>query len=162
MSDLYYIGLGGNLGDRIGYLRSALRRVGSLGKVVAVSRVYETAPQDFMDQGPFLNAVLALCTRLDPATLLDRLKRIERELGRSPGPRFGPREIDLDVLLGPETRETDPILPHPRMHERAFVLRPLADLDAKIEIPGRGRVGELLGVLSGQRVALYRESLDAP
>lgn len=162
MSDLYYIGMGGNRGDRLGYLRSALRRLRELGEVVGVSRVYETAPMDFLDQGPFLNAVVALRTNLEPAALLGRLKGIERELGRSPGPRFGPREIDLDVLMGPATRETDPILPHPRMHERAFVLQPLADLDANLQIPGRGRVGELLRALVGQGVVLYRDSLDAP
>ena len=119
-----YIGLGANLGDRAATLREAARRLGALGRITAVSSLYETEPVGFRDQPPFLNAVIALETGLTPAALFQGLLTIERELGRIRTFRNAPRTLDLDVLLLDDlVMETPELtLPHPRLHERAFVL----------------------------------------
>lgn len=163
MSETAFIGLGSNVGDRLGYLRAAVRAMEALGRVEAASRVYETAPVGFTEQGPFFNAVVRLVTTLAPLALLTGLKQIEADLGRRPGPRFGPREIDLDVLLQGERREDGPpALPHPEMHRRAFVLRPLLDLAPDLQVPGRGPVRDLLAAAGEQGIALTPHRLDAP
>jgi 2-amino-4-hydroxy-6-hydroxymethyldihydropteridine diphosphokinase len=138
-----YVGLGANLGDREGAIRAAAERLGA----VRLSTVRETEPWGYEDQPRFLNAVAELETELPPRALLDRLLEIERELGRiRGGPRWGPRTIDLDLLLYGDERldEPDLTVPHPRLHERRFVLQPLAELDPALEVPGRGRVDALL------------------
>jgi 2-amino-4-hydroxy-6-hydroxymethyldihydropteridine diphosphokinase len=143
-----YVGLGSNLGDREAALRSALDLLGE--DVVAVSSFRETDPVGYLEQPPFLNAAAALETELDPRALLERLLAIERELGRTrDGPRFGPRTIDLDLLLyeGSVIDEPGLVVPHPRMGERRFVLEPLAELDPDLAVPGQGRVSELLARL---------------
>lgn len=163
MSVTAYIGLGSNVGDRLGYLRQAVSRLRSLGEVVSVSKVYETAPVGYADQGHFLNAVVALRTTLAPETLLPALKNIEKLLGRKPGPRYGPREIDLDILVVGETvRETDPVLPHPEMHRRRFVLQPLADIAPALLVPGKGPVRDLLDALPDEGTTISPDMLDAP
>jgi 2-amino-4-hydroxy-6-hydroxymethyldihydropteridine diphosphokinase len=126
-----YVALGSNLGDRLGYLRravGALRAAGGI-EVAGVSSVYETDPVG-PPQPEYLNAVVRIETELVPHDLLRALKGIERELGRTPSERWGPREIDLDLLLyGEERLDTDElVVPHPRMAERAFVLVPLGEL----------------------------------
>jgi 2-amino-4-hydroxy-6-hydroxymethyldihydropteridine diphosphokinase len=125
------IGIGANLGDAAATVESAIERLGSLGAVVRRSALYRSEPWGVRDQPPFVNAVAALDTNLDPHALLAALKELERALGRVPGPRFGPRAIDLDVLTYDdlEVAETDLTLPHPRLLERAFVLVPLAEID---------------------------------
>ncbi len=107
-----------------------------------VSTVYETAPRDLEDQPPFLNAACRVASRLDPPELLGALKRIERALGREPGRRFGPRAIDLDILLWEGGTWADDALqvPHPRLAERRFAMVPLLDLDPDLALPE----GELL------------------
>lgn len=159
-----YIGLGGNLGDRMACLQDALRRMAPDMRWDAVSRVYATDPVGFLDQGEFLNAVARGETALPPEDLLARLKTIEADMGRRPGPRNGPREIDLDVLLyGGLVRENPPpALPHPRMHERAFVLRPLADIDPEAVIPGHGTARDLLARLTEQGTRVWPQKLDLP
>jgi 2-amino-4-hydroxy-6-hydroxymethyldihydropteridine diphosphokinase len=146
---LAYVGLGSNLGDREGAIRAAADAIGAR----RLSPVVETDPWGYEDQPRFLNAVAELETELDPRALLDLLLEVERSLGRvRTGPRWGPRTIDLDLLLYGEKRITEPDLevPHPRMHERAFVLEPLAALAPELEIPGRGTVSEALaGLQSG-------------
>lgn len=146
-----YVGVGANLGDREATIREAVRLLGD--DVVAVSRLRETEPWGYADQPPFLNGAILLETGLEPRALLDRLLAVERELGRSrDGPRYGPRTIDLDLLLYGDRVVDEPGLtvPHPRLHERAFALEPLLDLDPELEIPGRGRVSALLaGLQSG-------------
>jgi 2-amino-4-hydroxy-6-hydroxymethyldihydropteridine diphosphokinase len=146
---LAYVGLGSNLGDREGAIRAAADAIGAR----RLSPVVETDPWGYEDQPRFLNAVAELETELDPRALLDLLLAVERSLGRvRTGPRWGPRTIDLDLLLYGEKRITEPDLevPHPRMHERAFVLEPLAALAPELEIPGRGTVSEALaGLQSG-------------
>jgi 2-amino-4-hydroxy-6-hydroxymethyldihydropteridine diphosphokinase len=120
-------------------------------EVVAVSTLRETDPVGYEDQPRFLNGVAELDTELPPRELLGRLLEIERRLGRvrGQGPRFGPRTIDLDLLLvdGVILDEPGLTLPHPRLQERRFVLEPLAELDPALEIPGRGPVQALLAGL---------------
>ena len=146
-----YVGLGANLGDREATLRRAVDLLAERVEVTAVSRFRDTAPVGYTDQPRFLNAAARVETDLTPRELLDVLLAVERELGRvrEGAPRFGPRTIDLDLLLyGDETiAEPGLVVPHPRLHERAFVLEPLADLDADLAIPGRGRVGDLIAEL---------------
>ena len=146
-----YVGVGANLGDREATIRKAVELLG--GDVVAVSRLRETEPWGYADQPPFLNGALLLETGLEPRALLDRLLAVERELGRTrDGPRYGPRTIDLDLLLYEDVVLDEPglALPHPRLHERAFALEPLLDLDPDVAVPGRGRVADLLaGLQSG-------------
>jgi 2-amino-4-hydroxy-6-hydroxymethyldihydropteridine diphosphokinase len=143
-----YVGLGANLGDRKATMRRAIELLGD--EVVAVSSFRETDPVGYTDQPRFLNAAVALDTALSPRELLDRLLAVERELGRTrEGPRWGPRTIDLDLLLYGEQIVDEPGLrvPHPRVAERRFALEPLADLDPALTIPGAGPVSALLAGL---------------
>jgi 2-amino-4-hydroxy-6-hydroxymethyldihydropteridine diphosphokinase len=148
-----YVGLGSNLGDREGTLRRAVDQLAAEPgiDVLRVSRYLETDPVGYLDQPRFVNAVAELETDLPPRTVLDRLLEVERRLGRrrEPGARYGPRTIDLDLLLYGETVLDGPGLtvPHPRLHERRFVLEPLAELDPGLLVPGRGPVSALLAGL---------------
>ena len=141
-----YIGLGSNLGDREATIRAALA---ALPGVVAVSELRETAPVGVVDQPPFLNGAAALETELTPRELLDALLAVEQGLGRERRERWGPRTIDLDLLLyGDETIDEPGLdVPHPRLHERRFALEPLAELEPELVIPGRGSVKDLLAEL---------------
>ena len=147
-----YVGLGANLGDREAALRRALELLAAEPEIelVGVSHVRETDPVDYVDQPRFLNAAAALETTLTPRALLDRLLAVERALGRTrDGPRFGPRTLDLDLLLYADEVVDEPgvTVPHPRLHERRFALEPLADLDPTLVVPGRGRIQDLLAGL---------------
>jgi 2-amino-4-hydroxy-6-hydroxymethyldihydropteridine diphosphokinase len=126
------IGLGANLGDRATTLRAALVALGRAGTVVASSSLYRSAPWGVPDQPEFLNAAVLLETDLEPHELLEMLQSIERELGRTPGERWGPRALDLDLLTYDDRRITDVrlVVPHARMLERAFVLMPLSEIDS--------------------------------
>jgi 2-amino-4-hydroxy-6-hydroxymethyldihydropteridine diphosphokinase len=141
-----YVGVGANLGDREATIRSA---VDALPGVVAVSELRETDPVGVVEQPPFLNGAVALETDLPPRELLDMLLAVERGLGRERRERWGPRTIDLDLLLyGDETIDEPGLtVPHPRLHERRFALQPLLELDPELAIPGRGRVADLLAGL---------------
>jgi 2-amino-4-hydroxy-6-hydroxymethyldihydropteridine diphosphokinase len=127
-----YLALGSNLGDRLAHLQFAVDELAAAAgiEVVAVSRVYETAPVGGPPQDPFLNGVAAVDTELDPYALLALAQRIERGAQRVRIVRWGPRTLDVDVLLFDDLRLDDPdlILPHPRMWERGFVLAPLRDV----------------------------------
>jgi 2-amino-4-hydroxy-6-hydroxymethyldihydropteridine diphosphokinase len=132
------IGLGANLGDREANLRAAVARLSSLGTIEAVSSPYETDPWGNVDQPAFVNAAVVLETSLSPWALLDALLAIERDLGRDRDreERWGPRSIDLDLLLYDDVIAEDGlVVPHPRMHERAFVLVPLAEIAPDMEHP---------------------------
>jgi 2-amino-4-hydroxy-6-hydroxymethyldihydropteridine diphosphokinase len=148
-----YVGVGSNLGDRRATIDRALVELDAAPsvQVVAVSTLRETAPVGYLDQPPFLNGAAALETTLAPAALLELLLDVERRLGRvrGAGPRFGPRTLDLDLLLYDDETLEEPglVVPHPRLHERAFVLEPLAELDPSLEVPGKGRVSALLAGL---------------
>ena len=144
-----YVGLGGNLGDRRSYLEGALEllRADTGIRVAAVSSFRETDPVGYVDQPRFLNAVAAVETELPPRELLERLLAVERALGRErTGPRYGPRAIDLDLLLYGDEVIDEPglVVPHPRLAERAFVLEPLAELAPELALPDGRRVRELL------------------
>jgi 2-amino-4-hydroxy-6-hydroxymethyldihydropteridine diphosphokinase len=146
MKTTAYIGLGANVGDREATIEAALA---ALPGLVAVSRLRETDPVGVVDQPAFLNGVARLETELAPRRLLETLLAIERSLGRERRERWGPRTIDLDLLLSGSEVLDEPALtvPHPRLHERRFVLEPLAELDPGLVVPGRGPVGELLSKL---------------
>jgi 2-amino-4-hydroxy-6-hydroxymethyldihydropteridine diphosphokinase len=144
-----YVGLGANLGDRAATLERAidLLDAGTGIDLVAVSAFRETDPVGYLDQPQFLNAAVALETSLAPPQLLATLLDVERKLGRvREGPRYGPRTVDLDLLLMDDLVLDEPglELPHPRLHERVFALEPLAELDPELVVPGRGPVRQLL------------------
>jgi 2-amino-4-hydroxy-6-hydroxymethyldihydropteridine diphosphokinase len=128
-----YLGLGANIGDRARALQAAVDGLAAAAgvTVVAVSPVYETEPFGGPEQPEYLNAVVAVDTNRTPRQLLEIAKRLEDEAGRVPGERWGPRPLDVDVLLvgDDEVDEPDLVVPHPRLYERAFVMVPLADLD---------------------------------
>jgi len=144
-----YIGIGSNLDDPERQVRSAIEALGALpeSRVTRASRLYRALPWGMTEQPAFVNAAVALRTRLSARTLLDTLLATERARGRRrDGPRWGPRVLDLDILLYGESSfdEEGLHIPHPRIAERAFVLMPLADLDPDLVVPGHGRVRELL------------------
>ncbi len=147
-----YVGLGANLGDRAAMLRAALEQLAAEPEIslVAVSGFRETDPVGITDQPRFLNAAACVETELPARELLDRLLAVEGRLGRTrAGPRFGPRTIDLDLLLygDEEIVETGLHVPHPRLHERLFALEPLAELDPELVVPGRGPLAEIIAGL---------------
>ncbi len=154
-ASLAYVGLGANLGDARAALASALAALAGLADttLLRTSSVWRSAPID--SSGPdYLNAVAELRTSLAPLELLHRLQSIELAHGRERPYRNAPRTLDLDLLLydacALETPELT--LPHPRAHERAFVLAPLAELVPEIHVPGRGRVSDLLAAVADQRI----------
>jgi 2-amino-4-hydroxy-6-hydroxymethyldihydropteridine diphosphokinase len=133
MMPLAAIGIGSNVGDAAAHVRRAFVRLAELGTVVARSPLYRTAPWGVTEQEPFVNAAAALDTALEPRALLAALKRIEADEGRVATFRWGPRVLDLDILAYGDLRldEPDLIVPHARLHERAFALVPLAAIDAR-------------------------------
>lgn len=144
-----FVGLGANLGDREATLRRAVELLDGVAgvSVQKVSPWRETDPVGFTEQPVFLNGAVLVETTLPPRDLLAALLEVERRLGRKrEGPRFGPRTIDLDLLLvdGVVLDEPGLTLPHPRLHERRFALEPLADLDPELVVPGHGSVAALL------------------
>jgi 2-amino-4-hydroxy-6-hydroxymethyldihydropteridine diphosphokinase len=148
-----YVALGSNLGDREATIRAALAALDAATgvRVAAVSSLVETEPVGVVDQPRFLNGAAALDTSLDPEALLGLLLALERRFGRDREgvPAQGPRTLDLDLLLYGNARIHRPGLeiPHPRLHERAFVLAPLAELDPSLEVPGKGDIQTLLAGL---------------
>jgi 2-amino-4-hydroxy-6-hydroxymethyldihydropteridine diphosphokinase len=154
-----YIGLGSNLGDRELNLLAAGTKIAEMAevKVTQASSFYETEPVGYTEQGNFLNSVLKVSTTLRPRDLLRGLQAIENDLQRKRLFRWGPRSIDLDILIfGEEViQEEGLVIPHERLHERAFVLVPLLELAPDLVHPGTGkRIGEHLQALAkeGQRV----------
>jgi 2-amino-4-hydroxy-6-hydroxymethyldihydropteridine diphosphokinase len=153
-----FLGLGSNVGDRVGHLRAAVELLGERGvEVSAVSSVYETEPVgEILDQPDFLNAAIRIETALEPEALLDVCKAIEVERGRMlVGPRHGPRPLDVDLLLmdGVEMESERLTLPHREVTSRRFVLMPLLELDEGLALPDGTRLSEALaGLGEGERV----------
>jgi 2-amino-4-hydroxy-6-hydroxymethyldihydropteridine diphosphokinase len=159
-----FVALGSNLGDREAHLRRAIRSLGASRGIrwLGVSRIYETDPVGQLPQGPYLNAVAEIETGLEPRALLERLLEIEAEEGRvRRGIRGEARTLDLDLLLFADCciDEDELIVPHPRMHERSFVLEPLCELAPQWVHPRSGRtVAELAArVRDPAAVRLWRE-----
>ena len=143
-----YVGLGSNQSDPVGQVCAALRALDALPdcRRVGQSSLYRNPPMGPQDQPDFINAVAALDVALPAGELLAAVQRIEQAHGRERGPRWGPRVLDLDLLLYGEAtiRSAGLTVPHPGVHQRAFVLYPLAELDRSIPVPGHGPVGALL------------------
>lgn len=153
---LAYVALGANLGNPIITIKSAIAHLDGIADStrVATSSLYHTAPVGLKNQPDFINAVVALETRLTPQGLLEQLFNIEFLFGRQRSVPNAPRTLDLDLLLyGATVLETPTLtVPHPRMHERAFVLAPLAEIAADLAIPGRGKIAQLFAACTGQQI----------
>jgi 2-amino-4-hydroxy-6-hydroxymethyldihydropteridine diphosphokinase len=156
MRKTVHLSLGSNVGDREANLRAAIEKLAALGEVTTVSSYYETEPVDYLAQPWFLNCALTMTTELMPRQLLAALLKIEQEMGRKRVQLKGPRVIDLDILLfGSSVVETAQLtIPHPAMHERRFVLEPLAEIAPEVRHPVFKRtIRELRDVLPpGQQV----------
>lgn len=160
MTHIVYLALGSNLGDRPANLRAAIAALAPQVRALAESRIYETPPWGYEDQPAFLNMVVQAETDLPPRELLAHLKHIELRLGRAPTFRYGPRRIDMDILFYDDLilDEQGLALPHPRLHERAFVLVPLADVAAQFVHPVlRQTVHELLSTQDTSGIKNYEE-----
>jgi 2-amino-4-hydroxy-6-hydroxymethyldihydropteridine diphosphokinase len=155
-----YLCLGSNLGDKKRNLDQALKEIKNLKmvKVLKTSSIYETEPVGFKDQIWFLNAVIKIKTKLPPLSLLYLLQGIERKLGRVRGKRWGPRKVDLDILLYDNVLLKDEklTLPHPQMHKRRFVLVPLVELGSRWKHPALHLTPKMLlqKIKTGQQVKL--------
>jgi 2-amino-4-hydroxy-6-hydroxymethyldihydropteridine diphosphokinase len=152
-----YVGLGANLGDRESTIRQAVVSLEATPgiRVTGISTLRETEPWGPVEQPPFLNGAIALDTDLEPRALLGVLLDVERRLGRvRTGRRYGPRTIDLDLLVVDGVTSTEPglTLPHPRLHERRFALEPLAELAPDLVVPGHGTAAELLAAFDARGV----------
>ena len=151
MSTTAFVGIGSNLGDREAHLRRAIELLSAEDgiEVTRVAEIRETDPVGPVEQGPFLNGAVLVETDLAPRELLSRLLDIEARMGRVRDERFGPRTIDLDLLVYGDEIVDEPGLtvPHPRLQERRFALEPLAELDPGLTIPGSEPVSALLAKL---------------
>lgn len=158
MAETIFLCLGTNLGEREANLSAAVSALKGFTTIIAVSPIYETAPWGYAQQPAFLNQVIEVETAISAADLLVRIKAIEEELGRQPTFRYGPRVIDIDILLYGQAQIHTPtlVVPHPRLAERAFVLVPLADLASELVVPGIGRrVKDLLAAVDRAGVTLW-------
>jgi 2-amino-4-hydroxy-6-hydroxymethyldihydropteridine diphosphokinase len=155
---IIYLALGTNLGDRMDNLRRAIAALPPTIRVTALSPVYETPPWGYADQPAFLNMALAGETESNPSDLIAFLKNLESELGREKTFRNGPRLIDMDILFFDDLRMDEPglVIPHPRLHERAFVLVPLNDIAPGLIHPELGRaMRDLLKEVDTKGVNFY-------
>ncbi len=156
------LALGSNVGDRPGNLCAATQALGRRLELLSVSSIYETAPMYVTDQQPFLNAALRAKTGCYPLELLRLLKDTEGEVGRQAGQRFGPREIDIDLITYGclmyrfKGGERELQVPHPRVPERRFVLQPLFDVSPDASLPGIGSIRDLLARTSEQAQDVQR------
>lgn len=160
------LALGSNLGDRLDILQGGVDAIAVIPEVqvMTVSPVYETVPVGGPPQPDYLNAVLLVRTTLPARTLLDRLHEVEAEFDRVREIRWGPRTLDIDIITVEGERSEDPVLtlPHPRAHERAFVLAPWHDADPDAELPGHGSVGALLAAVGAGGIRRSAAHLRLP
>jgi len=159
-----YIGLGANLDQPVEQLRKAVGMLGAIknSRLIVVSPAYASRPMGPQDQPDYVNAVAGLLSTLEPLALLDALQDIENQMGRvRDGERWGPRVIDLDLLVfgGMVMNGERLVLPHPGIHERSFVLYPLADIAPALNVPGRASVESLRAALPGDDLQRLEESL---
>jgi 2-amino-4-hydroxy-6-hydroxymethyldihydropteridine diphosphokinase len=159
------LSLGSNVGDRVANLQGAIDSLADTPEVhmVAVSSVYETQPDEAPDGSPdFLNAVVLADTTLSIAMLLERAQAIEAAFGRERGERNAPRTLDIDLIVVGDRLNDSPelTLPHPRAHERAFVLVPWHEIDARAVIPGKGKISDLLAGLDTSTVVKHDSELE--
>jgi 2-amino-4-hydroxy-6-hydroxymethyldihydropteridine diphosphokinase len=150
-----FLSLGSNLGDRRENLKKAIAALGERVKIIRASRIYETAPVGLTEQSDFLNLVMEIETDLPARELLQAVKAIEQTLGRQAGPRWGPRVIDIDILLlGEENIVEEGLkIPHPHMTERAFVMVPLAELAPNLLLGGETATAIAARLAKEQRIA---------
>ena len=162
----YWLGLGTNLGDRGRQLQRAVDWLAHNMEVEAVAPIYETAPRDVEDQPPFLNSATRVSAACHPRAMLDLAKDLERDLGRIERHRFGPREVDCDLLLweGGRWHDDQLTIPHPRLAERRFALLPLLDLDPTLALPDGRSLAEIERQLDADEQSARRasESLEIP
>jgi 2-amino-4-hydroxy-6-hydroxymethyldihydropteridine diphosphokinase len=162
MTSLVYLSLGSNVGDREIHLRDAIVRLQTQGRVASVSSFYETEPVEFTDQAWFLNCIVALETTESPEQLMEAVLCIEQEMGRQRTQRKGPRIIDIDILLFADRtlNSAELTIPHPAMHERRFVLQPLAEITPEAVHPVlKKTIRELLDALPpGQLVRKHQRN----
>lgn len=151
-----FVGVGANLGDAAAQVRAAIGALAALPgtRLVAASSLYRTAPLGYADQPDFVNAAVLLETALAPRALLEALQAVEARSGRARSFKDAPRVLDLDLLLygGEVLQEPDLVVPHPRLHSRAFALAPVVEIDPDAAIPGRGPAKEWLARCADQRV----------
>lgn len=150
------LSLGSNLGDRLDNLQEAIDALFDAPGLdfIALSPVYETKPVGGPEQDDFLNVVIVANSRVAPESLLERVLNIEEAMARTREVRWGPRTLDIDIVMMGDVTSDDPalVLPHPRAHERAFVLRPWYDVDPDASLPGQGRVTDLLVAVADQEL----------
>jgi len=159
MEHIVYLALGSNIGNRLANLRAAINNLTPQMSVKIKSSVYETPPWGFTAQPEFLNQVIMAETYLQPQALLSHLKRLETALGRTPSFQNGPRLIDMDILFFDDlVLDTPPlVVPHPRLHERAFVLVPLAEIAPDLVHPVLNRpIHELLDKVDRSDIKLFK------
>ena len=132
------IALGSNKGDRLTFIKEALKRIDKLGYISNVASLYQTSAYGVTNQADFYNSVIILNTEIGPKELLSELKNIEKRVGRTKSIRWGPREIDLDIILYNQTQinSKELTIPHPDFHNRIFVLQPLVEIEPELPVPG--------------------------
>lgn len=161
MSEIIYLGLGSNLGNRLSNLDKAEKELGFFVKILKRSPVYKTQPWGYVDQPYFLNTTLSAVTDLPPLNLLTEIKKIEEQMGRAKTFHYGPRLIDIDILFYGDLvfEHENLVIPHPHLHERAFVLVPLVSIAPDYIHPKIGqRVIDLLQKVDLEGVSLYNSS----
>jgi 2-amino-4-hydroxy-6-hydroxymethyldihydropteridine diphosphokinase len=156
--EVIYLSLGTNLGNRVENLDAVKKELIREVTILSCSPIYETEPWGYLDQPDFLNQVLAVETELSPVELLEFIKKVEKKIGRKPNFRYGPRIVDIDILLYGDRiiQDQDLVIPHPSLRERAFVLIPLADLNPELIYPGTElSISDLLQGVDPAGVDLY-------
>lgn len=135
------IAVGSNKGDRLTFIKEALKKIDELGQISAVASLYQSSAYGFTNQSDFYNSVIVLKTDMAPKQLLIELKKIEKQVGRIENIRWGPREIDLDIILYNQRQLNykELTIPHPDFHNRIFVLQPLAEIEPELRVPGMNK-----------------------